>query len=90
MMMDGTKLEEGDTVTADVTAKGQASYIIPGPAPSEKKASKEAESSDGSNGTAYRPHNKMSIRRRLNRPLTAFRRTSSNAAAWRLRSSYRA
>lgn len=45
MMMDGTKLQEGDTVTADVTAKGQASYIIPGPAPSEKKASKEAGSS---------------------------------------------
>lgn len=33
MMMDGTQLREGDTITADVTAKGQASYIIPGPAP---------------------------------------------------------
>jgi hypothetical protein len=32
MMMDGTQLREGDTITADVTAKGQASYIIPGPA----------------------------------------------------------
>jgi hypothetical protein len=31
MMMDGTQLREGDTITADVTAKGQASYIIPGP-----------------------------------------------------------
>jgi len=30
MMMDGTKLQEGDTITADVTAKGQATYIIPG------------------------------------------------------------
>lgn len=36
MMMDGTKLQEGDTITADVTAKGQASYIIPGPAPSDR------------------------------------------------------
>jgi autotransporter translocation and assembly factor TamB len=35
MMMDGTQLREGDTITADVTAKGQASYIIPGPAPSQ-------------------------------------------------------
>jgi hypothetical protein len=34
MMMDGTQLREGDSITADVTAKGQASYIIPGPAPS--------------------------------------------------------
>ena len=41
MMMDGTKLQEGDTVTADVTAKGQASYIIPGPAPSDKNAGQE-------------------------------------------------
>ena len=31
MMMDGTQLREGDLITADVTAKGQASYIIPGP-----------------------------------------------------------
>ncbi|HET6676595.1 MAG TPA: hypothetical protein VFG71_14715 [Nitrospiraceae bacterium] len=38
MMMDGTTLQEGDSITADVTAKGQASYIIPGPAPSEKNA----------------------------------------------------
>ena len=35
MMMDGTQLREGDTITADVTAKGQASYIIPGPASSQ-------------------------------------------------------
>lgn len=33
MMMDGTKLKEGDTITADVTAKGQATYVIPGPPP---------------------------------------------------------
>jgi hypothetical protein len=45
MMMDGTKLQEGDTITADVTAKGQASYIIPGPAPSDGKAIKGAGSS---------------------------------------------
>jgi hypothetical protein len=32
MMMDGTQLREGDTITADITAKGQASYIVPGPA----------------------------------------------------------
>lgn len=37
MMMDGTTLHEGDTITADVTAKGQASYIIPGPAPSDSQ-----------------------------------------------------
>jgi hypothetical protein len=43
MMMDGTKLREGDTITADVTAKGQASYIIPGPAaPSDSETIKEA------------------------------------------------
>lgn len=41
MMMDGTKLQEGDIVTADVTDKGQASYIIPGPAPSERNANTE-------------------------------------------------
>jgi hypothetical protein len=45
MMMDGTKLQEGDTITADVTAKGQASYIIPGPAPSNRNAQNEAGSS---------------------------------------------
>ena len=44
MMMDGTKLQEGDSITADVTAKGQASYIIPGPAPSEKNANTEGTS----------------------------------------------
>lgn len=44
MMMDGTKLQEGDSVTADVTAKGQASYIIPGPAASEKNARTGGES----------------------------------------------
>lgn len=43
MMMDGTKLQEGDTITADVTAKGQATYIIPGPPPpSDSKAIKGA------------------------------------------------
>lgn len=42
MMMDGTKLQEGDTITADVTAKGQASYIIPGPAPSDSTSTKGA------------------------------------------------
>ncbi|MGQ0810578.1 MAG: hypothetical protein ACT4OO_05060 [Nitrospiraceae bacterium] len=45
MMMDGTKLQEGDTITADVTAKGQATYIIPGPPPSDSKAIKGAASS---------------------------------------------
>ena len=45
MMMDGTKLQEGDTITADVTAKGQATYIIPGPPPSDGKAIKGAASS---------------------------------------------
>ncbi len=48
MMMDGTKLQEGDTITADVTAKGQASYIIPGPAPSSKEVgSSPANDNDG-------------------------------------------
>ena len=43
MMMDGTKLREGDIITADVTAKGQASYIIPGPAaPSDSETIREA------------------------------------------------
>ena len=42
MMMDGTKLKEGDTITADVTAKGQATYIIPGPPPSDSQAMKGA------------------------------------------------
>jgi hypothetical protein len=37
MMMDGTQLREGDTITADVTAKGQASYIVPGPPPSQSQ-----------------------------------------------------
>ncbi len=40
MMMDGTTLHEGDTITADVTAKGQTTYIIPGPPPSEGKGAK--------------------------------------------------
>ncbi len=40
MMMDGTKLHEGDTITADVTARGQATYIIPGPPPSAGQAIK--------------------------------------------------
>ncbi len=44
MMMDATTLQEGDSITADVTAKGQASYIIPGPAPSEKNARTGGES----------------------------------------------
>jgi hypothetical protein len=38
MMMDGAQFREGDLITADVTAKGQASYIIPGPAPSGGQA----------------------------------------------------
>ena len=45
MMMDGTKLQAGDTITADVTAKGQATYIIPGPPPSDGNAIKGASSS---------------------------------------------
>jgi hypothetical protein len=45
MMMDGTQLREGDLITADVTAKGQASYIIPGPAPSGGVTRNGAESS---------------------------------------------
>ena len=43
MMMDGTQLREGDLITADVTAKGQASYIIPGPAPSSNQTKNGAE-----------------------------------------------
>ena len=55
MMMDGTNLREGDTITADVTAKGQASYIIPGPAPSEQNAGNEGEpSSPGYNNGSPR------------------------------------
>ena len=42
MMMDGTKLQEGDTITADVTAKGQATYVIPGPPLSDGKGTKGA------------------------------------------------
>jgi autotransporter translocation and assembly factor TamB len=49
MMMDGTQLREGDTITADVTAKGQASYIIPGPAGSDGQTRKGAESSSSEN-----------------------------------------
>ena len=45
MMMDGTQLREGDLVTADVTAKGQASYIIPGPPPSSSQTKNGAEPS---------------------------------------------
>jgi hypothetical protein len=42
MMMDGTQLREGDTITADVTAKGQASYIIPGPSSSNSQGGQNA------------------------------------------------
>ena len=45
MMMDGTKLHEGDTITADVTAKGQATYIIPGSPLLDGKGTKGAASS---------------------------------------------
>ena len=45
MMMDGTKLQEGDTITADVTAKGQATYIIPGPPLTDSQGTKGAASS---------------------------------------------
>ena len=45
MMMDGTKLQEGDTITADVTAKGQATYIIPGSPLLDGKGTKGAASS---------------------------------------------
>ena len=44
MMMDGTKLQEGDTITADVTAKGQATYVIPGPPLTDSKGTKGAAS----------------------------------------------
>jgi hypothetical protein len=42
MMMDGTQLREGDTITADVTAKGQASYIIPGPSSGNNQGGQNA------------------------------------------------
>lgn len=42
MMMDGTTLQEGDTITADVTAKGQATYVIPGPPLTDSKGTKGA------------------------------------------------
>ncbi|MEX5218618.1 MAG: hypothetical protein NW701_12390 [Nitrospira sp.] len=55
MMMDGTRLQEGDSITADVTAKGQASYIIPGPPPSEQNMGNEsAPSSPGNNNGSPR------------------------------------
>ena len=51
MMMDGTQLREGDLITADVTAKGQASYIIPGPAPSGDQTRNGAEASSPEKAT---------------------------------------
>jgi hypothetical protein len=54
MMMDGTQLREGDLITADVTAKGQASYIIPGPAPSSSQMKNGAEPSSTEKPTSPR------------------------------------
>lgn len=51
MMMEGTQLREGDLITADVTAKGQASYIIPGPAPSGDQTRNGAEASSPEKAT---------------------------------------
>jgi len=42
MMMDGTQLREGDIITADVTAKGQASYVIPGPSSANSQGEQNA------------------------------------------------